>query len=476
MKSLVTSESGDGVLKEVLLSDLSPWDQQPRKNFDNEKHKQLVHSVMERGVIQPLLIRAIPGEPGFQIIAGERRYRAALEAGKKTVLCVLRQLSDAQALELALVENLDREDLDVFEEAEGYQGLIGLGYTVIELAEKFGKNREFIYARLDVIALDEEARSAVREGSLALAAARELAKVCQEDRAKALDEVLHPAYSELPMSRDKAVAYLKSKFVDPAAKSATWSEGMGALQKQFPEANICEYAEGKAMQQHGSGWVRVGDFPQDWEVVERLRGDGKELPCWGDLAEKYGAQISIVPTFGGEEILSMVERKVVIDGDIVNAPAGECVFPKPRGENEEKEEKSAQLKRKEAAAALAEAKKKEVKGFLEELRTAGIEGVLPALVASKLHENGGLIDVYNVMHGASLGAYNDADWEILDKWVLALIKKGGLKSWLWLQAAEELVGDYHSDGFTYSQVADAAGMRRSDWPALCNAQVEARRD
>jgi ParB/RepB/Spo0J family partition protein len=481
MKTQFKSEVGDGVLKEIALDDMEPWDGQPRKNFPEAKHKEMVKSIREFGVIQPLVVRLVPGAPArgpmpkelegkprHQIIAGERRWRGAKGADKKTVLCVLRNLTDRQALELALVENLDRHDLDVFEEADGYHALIGLGYTVIELGERFGKSREYIYARLDLRALGEEERSAVRDGGLVVAVARELAKVPPQERKQALDEVLHPKYLPGPMPFSQAVSHLKTNFVQPAKAAEKWEKGRKDLEKQFPNAEVMNYSEGLALLQHGSGWVRVSEKPKSWEVVERLRKDVSEIPCWGDLGERYGAKVRIVP--GDEdEVIRMVERKVIIEGDIVNSKAGDCVFVKPRGEEDEKLERQAEERRKKAEIARQAAKQKELKGFFEELLTAGIEGVLPSLVRLRMDEDI-CVELYNVMHGTELKGYDEGDAELVTPWALDVVKKGGLKAYLWIELAEVLMNSHR--GIKFGDVADAAGMKRGDWPALCAEDEE----
>lgn len=462
------------MLKEIGIEDMAPWEGQPRKRFSEEKAKQLLHSVRMHGVIQPLVVRMVEGAPArgpmpegkvrYQIIAGERRWRAAAEAGKKSLMCVLREVSDAEALELALVENLFRDDLDVFEEAEGYKGLLALGWTVVGVAERFGKERGFVHRRLELLGLDEKERVELREGRLSEAAARELAKVPVEHRERALDEVIHPKYSEEPMKRDQAVAHLKAKFVKPAEDAARWELGRKDLERQFPEAVVTGYADGMAMRGHGSGWVPVDGKPKSFEVVERLRADGAEIPCWGDLAEKYGATIHIVPVEDGEGVQRLVERKVVMDGDIVNAKAGECVFPKPRGEGDEKKERQDAQRGKEALLAAVAARNKEEKAFLEDLRTAGLEGLLPALVKARMEVEDGFADVYNQIHGTELKFWEDGASGILEAWVQGIVKKGGLRAWLWLQAANELVG---FGSLEYAPVADAVGMKRTDWPLLC---------
>ena len=128
------------------VADLAPGPFQPREIFDDEAMAALIDSVAERGVIQPLIVRADPGAPGrYQIVAGERRWRAAQAARLHEVPVVVQELSDDAALEVALIENIQRQDLTPIEEAEGYRRLTAeFDRTQEELARALGKSRSHI--------------------------------------------------------------------------------------------------------------------------------------------------------------------------------------------------------------------------------------------------------------------------------------------------------------------------------------------
>lgn len=148
----------------------------PRKDFRSEDLDDLTASVRERGVVQPLIVRAVPGATdAYEIIAGERRWRAAQKAGLHDVPVLIREASDKEALELAIIENVQRADLNALEEAQGYQQLIDqYSYTQNELAEVIGKSRSHIANTLRLLNLPTGVQSLILDGSLTAGHARAL--------------------------------------------------------------------------------------------------------------------------------------------------------------------------------------------------------------------------------------------------------------------------------------------------------------
>jgi ParB family chromosome partitioning protein len=146
---------------------------QPRKRFEESKLEELAASIREHGVVEPILVRKEGGR--YRILAGERRWRAAQRAGLQEVPAVLREASDREALELALVENLQRTDLNAIEEAEAYEVLLeGHGLTQEAVAERVGKDRSTVANALRLLRLPEDVRDLVRGGQLDMGHARAL--------------------------------------------------------------------------------------------------------------------------------------------------------------------------------------------------------------------------------------------------------------------------------------------------------------
>ena len=156
------------------LEEIVPNKEQPRKTFDETALEELAESIRQHGVLQPLLVRPLPGG-GYQLVAGERRYRASRIAGLREVPVVIRELSDVETMEIAIIENLQREDLDPIEVAEGCKKLIErYGLTQEEAAKRLGKSRSAVTNSLRLLALPQEVRHKVSEGILSAGHAKVL--------------------------------------------------------------------------------------------------------------------------------------------------------------------------------------------------------------------------------------------------------------------------------------------------------------
>lgn len=162
--------------RKLAVGQLRPGRFQPRRRFDDETLRALVDSIREKGVLQPLLVRRIAGENDqFEIIAGERRWRAAQMAQVHELPVVVRDLSDAEALEVALVENIQRQDLTALEEAEGYQRLMNeFSHTQEDLSRAVGKSRSHVANMMRLLNLPEKVKAMLDDGRLSPGHARAL--------------------------------------------------------------------------------------------------------------------------------------------------------------------------------------------------------------------------------------------------------------------------------------------------------------
>jgi ParB family transcriptional regulator, chromosome partitioning protein len=173
LDALIPKESKPEGLTLLSINEIRPNALQPRKDFDDETITELTASIKEKGILQPIVVRQAAG--GYEIIAGERRWRAAQRAGVVKVPVVVKDASDMEALELALIENLQREDLNPIEEASGYQHLIEVyGLTHEEVSLRIGKDRSTVTNQLRLLRLSDEAKRALIEEEITAGHARAL--------------------------------------------------------------------------------------------------------------------------------------------------------------------------------------------------------------------------------------------------------------------------------------------------------------
>ena len=182
-------ENDNNGVKEVRINEIEPNIEQPRKHFNDEKLAQLAESIKQHGVVQPLIVHRDGST--YKIVAGERRWRAARIAGLQTVPVIVRELSSKQVMEIALIENIQREDLNPIEEAEAYERLISeYGMTQEEVSETVGKSRPAITNSIRLLSLQDKIKSSLISGEISSGHARALLSIDSNDvQLKALDEI-----------------------------------------------------------------------------------------------------------------------------------------------------------------------------------------------------------------------------------------------------------------------------------------------
>lgn len=176
-------ESVDNGTKNLPLAKIEPNPDQPRKVFEQSSLDELAESIRQHGVITPITVRRADKEGYYQIIAGERRWRAARQAGLEDIPAMILEASESEVMELALIENLQRQDLNPIEEAEGYERLMKqFGLTQEQVAQRVVKSRSAVANALRLLALPDAVRSMVSEGELSGGHARAVLAVAEEGR------------------------------------------------------------------------------------------------------------------------------------------------------------------------------------------------------------------------------------------------------------------------------------------------------
>ena len=207
-KQIVESTPKEEII-EVNISDLRPNPYQPRKVFDESKLNELASSIKEHGVFQPIIIKK--SVKGYEIIAGERRVKASSIAGLEKIPAIVRSFTDEEMMEIALLENLQRENLNSIEEATAYKKLLdSLSITQEELANKLGKSRSHITNMLGLLSLPNKVKDMISENKISMSHARVLSKIEDEDKIlslanKIMDENLNVRELE-ELAKDKELA------------------------------------------------------------------------------------------------------------------------------------------------------------------------------------------------------------------------------------------------------------------------------
>lgn len=183
-----------GTVFSCPVDSITPHPEQPRQRFDEQRLAELVQTIKEKGVLSPVLVRS-HGE-GYQLVSGERRWRAAKLAGLKEIPAILREVSDREALEISLIENIQREDLSPLEEARAYQALMELyGTTQEELAKRLGKDRSTIANSLRLLKLPGPALEALEKGEITAGHARCILSVRADQQESLLKAIVGRALS-----------------------------------------------------------------------------------------------------------------------------------------------------------------------------------------------------------------------------------------------------------------------------------------
>lgn len=266
---LPETSADDASVTSLPLREIEPDPEQPRKTFDETALAELSQSIAENGLLQPIAVRPKKAGPGYIIIAGERRWRASRMAGLDEVPVLVKEVTDEQAAALALIENLQREDLDPIEEAEGCQQLIDkYGLTQETAAKRLGKSRSALANTLRLLSLPDPVREQVRTGKLSTGHAKALLGLsdanlieaaAQQIEAKGMNVRQTEALCRRLSRPPKALKPVEDAFTRPkiateieaALKDVTGSEvriqykdGRGSLQIDFySDAQLSRFAE-----------------------------------------------------------------------------------------------------------------------------------------------------------------------------------------------------------------------------------------
>lgn len=280
---------------------LAPSKTNPRKHFDPKKVAELAENIKKHGVLQPILVRAIEGakkgQPLYEVVAGERRWRASGIAKQEFVPAIVKHMNDREVLEFQMIENLQREDLHPLEEAEGYQALMRLDKGVLyanvdELAARIGKSRSYVFGRMKLCALIEPAKKAFLEGQINASTALLIARMPADIQIPATKRILQGWGGE-PASFRQARDLLESEFMLKLG-SAPFKIADADL---VPAAGSCKTCP-----------KRTGANPDLFDDIKS--GDVcTDPPCFAKKKEAHQAQVIAIAKESGREVITGAEAK-----------------------------------------------------------------------------------------------------------------------------------------------------------------------
>ena len=209
-KDIVKSTPQNDIL-EIKISEIRSNPYQPRKTFNEETLQELADSIKQHGIIEPVIVKKTI--KGYELVAGERRTKAAKIAGLETIPAVIKDFNDQEMMEIALIENIQREDLNPIDEASAYQKIIELGnMTQEEFAQKFGKSRSYVTNMLGLLTLPASVKKLVESKEITMGHARALSKIENEDKIKELaDRVIKENMSVRELEKEIQIADLPKK-------------------------------------------------------------------------------------------------------------------------------------------------------------------------------------------------------------------------------------------------------------------------
>lgn len=270
----------------------SPY--QPREKFDEAKMDELYESILESGLLMPLIVRRVKAEgvkPGtevevIELVAGERRLRAAKMAGMDTVPVIVRDLNDREAAKICLLENIQREDLTLVEEARSF-GMMRdrFGLSQGEIGEELGLDKTYVSRRLRLLELPEAALAAVEAGTLSLQTADRLAVIDEDQRGQALEDLRRGGLDSGELTQRAAVGILERMYIEPQKVSRKWEETREEVEDLLPECEWQPLLQAEALMRWDSGYEGVNAKPKGYLLTD---GCDDDTPTWGELATTHG--------------------------------------------------------------------------------------------------------------------------------------------------------------------------------------------
>ena len=275
-KDILISTQDFKAVESIEINKINAGVYQPRKNFDQAELQELANSIKENGLIQPIILRKIGNEDHYEIIAGERRFRATILAGFSKISAIVKKINNHEALELAIIENIQRTDLSLIEEADGYQKLIEeFSYSQDQIAKRVGKSRSHVANLLRLLGLPASVRELLDKKVISMGHARAIINSNSPEKLakKIVDEALTVRNAE-DLVRDERVEKIRSTPLLVRTESRIKfinSEHLTILENKLSEVSGMEAKISyNSFKNNGRISIKFGDFEKVQQLIEKL--------------------------------------------------------------------------------------------------------------------------------------------------------------------------------------------------------------
>ena len=256
-------------IQDIELDKIVPNRYQPRREFSDDSIKELAETLDKDGLLQPIVVRE-DGEDHYEIIAGERRYRAAKSLGWETIPAIVKNMDDDQAASLALIENLQREDLNPIDEAKAYTNLMKLNdLTQTALAKDMGKSQSYIANKLRLLKLDDDVQKALIEGKITARHGRALLNLSEDDQERVLKEIEEKG---LNVKQTEEIAKDVDAYFNPKPKETKRERVVKRIPKDLKvQINTIKKAVKLAKDSGIKVKVKENNDPDDYKITIELK-------------------------------------------------------------------------------------------------------------------------------------------------------------------------------------------------------------
>lgn len=387
-------------------------------------------SIREEGVLQPITARPLPNpeteEELFEIVMGTCRWLGCLDIDDDyPVPCFVRDLTDKEAARIHSIENFRRKDMDAIDAARDIAHLREQGWKVEEIMEFLGMSKDFVYQRLNLLKLDDDAQQAFRDGDLSIHTALKLISIPEEKRPEALKAVISPTRSAKALPEREALALLESEFIQPEQAAKEWEKRRDAILENHPGAKWNAYEEARKIGSYQSGHVSAERKPGHHLLSDAASAGELVVPTWGELARKHGAPMEIGCDYQDQAGTYVIPEPLIeAEKAACNDTPNECIFEHEAAITQAREDAERRKLEKEAhTQAVADERRKVVDLVLspDGISKTAMKKIVETCFVTICENYTEIADI-----GKALGMDDDADGDDIDAAITKYLRSKSL--------------------------------------------------